>query len=262
MKFDHFAKAATTIIATALLHTPVFAAQPIKASDQPIQVTAPLDAKKVEEILHAYLLEHPEVIPEAMKRLEERRLTERIAELRTALETPFEGAWIGNPKGDVVIVEFFDYACGYCRRSAGDVERLVLDDPGVKVVFREFPILGAGSAEAARFGLQAARAGTYAQFHHDMFKSEELTKATIRAAAARGKLKLPKDLAPLNAELAANHRLARQLGITGTPAFFIGGKFVSGAIGIESLKEEVAAARKNSATRPQKSEAKEPRSAS
>ena len=126
---------------------------------------------------------------------------------------------------------------------AGDIERLVAEDPKVKVVFRELPILGPGSVAAARTGLQAARSGSYAQYHRDVYAAGPLSKATIRAAAAKGKVKLPKDLTVVDAELSANHRMARQLGISGTPAFIIGGRFASGAIGYDKLKEQIAAAR-------------------
>lgn len=207
-------------------------------------VSAPaMDRAKVEEILHDYLFEHPEIIPQALQVLEDRERNNSVAQLRTALETPFEGAWIGNPDGDVVVVEFFDYACTYCRRSVADIERLVAEDPNVKVVFREFPILSPISADAARMSLQAARTGHYAQYHHDVFSAGHVDKGVIKAAASKGKLVLPKDLAPLNAELSANHRMAREIGIDGTPAFIVGGQFVSGAVGYDRLKELVATAR-------------------
>lgn len=232
---------AVTIAAPAIAAP--LAAAPAKAPGA-APAALPADRTQVEAIIKTYLLDHPEIIPEAMQRLEERQRSERIAALRTQIEKPFEGAWTGNPDGDVVVVEFFDYACGYCRRMAGDVARLVKEDPEVKVVFREFPILGQGSVEAAKIALQAARSGSYQQFHHELFAAEGLSKKTLETAAKNAKVKMPKDLSAVNAEISANHKLARQLGINGTPAFIIGGRFASGAIGYDSLKEQVAAARK------------------
>lgn len=134
------------LAASAMAAPPAPAAPPPPASVQ-------LDRAQIEGLIRAYLLDNPEIIPEAMQRLEERQRNESVAELRAQLEKPFEGAWIGNPEADVVVVEFFDYACGYCRRMAGDIERLVAEDSKVKIVFREFPILGPGSVEAARTAL-------------------------------------------------------------------------------------------------------------
>ncbi len=240
MFYPRSLKLAAVSCALMAVSAPAAAASPAPAAPAaPVQ----LDRAQVEGLIRAYLLDHPEIIPEAMQRLEERQRNEAIAGLRDQLERPFEGAWIGNPDADVVVVEFFDYACGYCRRMVGDIERLVAEDPKVKVVFREFPILGSVSVEAARTALQAARTGTYAQYHHDVFAAETLTKATIRSAADKGKVKLPKDVSALDAELSNNRRMARQLGINGTPAFIIGGRFASGAIGYQSLKEQVNAAR-------------------
>jgi protein-disulfide isomerase len=224
------------LAASAMAAPPAPAAPPPPASVQ-------LDRAQIEGLIRAYLLDNPEIIPEAMQRLEERQRNESVAELRAQLEKPFEGAWIGNPEADVVVVEFFDYACGYCRRMAGDIERLVAEDSKVKIVFREFPILGPGSVEAARTALQAARSGGYTQFHRDIFAAGPLTKASLQKVAKKGKIKLPKDMTALDAELSANRQMARQLGINGTPAFIIAGRFVSGAIGYDGLKEQVAAAR-------------------
>ena len=113
----------------------------------------------VEGFVRDYLLEHPEIIPAAMERLQQREQGKQIAIYREALEVPFPGAWAGAKDGDVVLVEFFDYACGYCRASMKDVDRLIRDDPKLKVVFRELPILSRDSEPAARLALVAARRG-------------------------------------------------------------------------------------------------------
>ncbi len=243
MPFPSLFRATVSSLFAITLAVPANAAPASAPAPAPAPVTAKLDRNQVEDMIRTYLLDHPEIIPEAMQRLEDRQRGERIAALRSQIEKPFEGAWAGNPDGDVVVVEFFDYACGYCRRMAADVERLVKEDPQVKVVFREFPILGKGSVEAAKIALQAARSGSYQQFHHELFAADALSKKTLETAAKNAKVKMPKELGALNAEISANHQLARQLGINGTPAFIIGGRFASGAIGYDSLKAEVAAAR-------------------
>ena len=202
-----------------------------------------LDRKAVEGIVRAYILEHPEILPEAMALLEERETNRKVTALISELEKPFKGAWLGNPDGDVIVVEFFDYACGYCRRSAPEVEKLLATDPKVKVVFREFPILGPASLDAARVSLAAASSGQYQQVHAELFGGRSLDDSTIQSARRKAGIKLPKDLTPLDTELRNNNALARQIGITGTPAFIVGGKLISGAVGYDVLKRHVDEAR-------------------
>ncbi len=230
--------AAFAQVAQAAPGNPV-AAVPVKKAAAPVQ----LDRQAVEDIVRAYILEHPEILPEAMALLEERETNRKVTALITDLEKPFKGAWLGNPDGDVVVVEFFDYACGYCRRSVPDVEKLLATDPNVKVVFREFPILGPASLDAARVSLAAASSGKYQQVHAELFGGRGLDDSTIQSARRKAGIKLPKDLAPLDAELRNNNALARQIGITGTPAFIVGGKLISGAVGYDVLKRHVDEAR-------------------
>jgi hypothetical protein len=108
--------------------------------------------------VRSYLLEHPEVLPEAMDRLRAREAAQAVDRNREALETPFHGAWAGAADADVVLVEFFDYACSFCRASNSDVERLLREDSRLKVVWREYPVLGPSSEEAAIASLAAAKA--------------------------------------------------------------------------------------------------------
>mgnify|MGYP000258750464 CR=1 FL=1 len=115
----------------------------------------------VEAIVRDYILEHPEIIPQAIERYREKQSEGAYAANKAALETPFASAWAGNEKGDVTLVMFTDYACGYCRTSVPDVDRLLADDPKLKVVWREIPILGPGSEIAAKASLAAARQGAF-----------------------------------------------------------------------------------------------------
>ena len=190
-----------------------------------------------------YLLENPEVIPEAMERLHERQAAKVVGANRAALETPFAGAWAGAGDADVVLVEFFDYACAYCRKSNADVERLLREDAKLKVVWREWPVLGPDSEAAARASLAAALAGRFKPFHDRMFAAGRPTQEAL--GEARGALGVTRDLpaAATDRELAKNFQLARAIEATGTPTFVVGDQILQGAVGYEALRDAVKAAR-------------------
>jgi protein-disulfide isomerase len=193
--------------------------------------------------IRSYLLEHPEILPEAMDRLRARETAEAVRQHRSALETPFHGAWAGAADADVVMVEFFDYACGYCRASNPDVERLLREDPRLKVVWREYPVLGPASEEAAIASLAAASAGRFKAFHDGLFAAGRPTEANV--AAARQAVGLaPASLTPeFRAELERNFELGRAIGASDTPTFVIGDQVLQGAVGYEALKSAIAEAR-------------------
>lgn len=195
------------------------------------------------ESVRDYLLENPEVIPEAMQRLQDRDAARAIAANRAELETPFAGAWAGANDADVVLVEFFDYACGYCRKSNPDVERLLREDPKLKVVWREWPVLGPDSEAAARASLAAAQAGRFKPFHDRLFAAARPTPEAV--AEVRAALGSPADLPPAatDAELAKNFQLARAIEATGTPTFVVGDRVLQGAVGYEALKRAIGEAR-------------------
>jgi protein-disulfide isomerase len=198
--------------------------------------------------VRSYLLGHPEVIPEAMQRLQQRETASAVGQNRRAIETPFHGAWAGARDGDVVLVEFFDYACGFCRASNGDVDRLLREDDRLKVVWREWPVLGADSQAAAAASLAAARRDRYKPFFDRLFAtgrpSEENVEQALRAVGVD-----PAEAAAfagspeVNAELERNHRLAQSLGASGTPTFIVGDEVLSGAVGYEALRDAIARAR-------------------
>jgi protein-disulfide isomerase len=207
------------------------------------------DRAAIEKIVHDYILAHPEIIPEAMARMQNREVSQLLESNRKEIETPFAGAVSGNPKGDVSIVVFFDYACPYCRQGHADVARLAAEDKGIRVVFRDFPVLSPASDEAAMASLSAAQQGRYERFHNAMFEtpgkvSHERTVAVVRVAGL-DEMRTAKDLASpaLKAEIKKNLELGRALGLTGTPSYVVGEHILSGAVGYEKLKEAVAAAR-------------------
>jgi protein-disulfide isomerase len=196
----------------------------------------------------AYLLAHPEVLPEAMQVLQQREQVARIAPLRRELETPFPGAVLGNPAGSVTLVEFTDYACTYCRQSVADVDALIAANPDLKVVMREYPILSAESVDAARMALAAAQQGRYAQFHAAMFRLGPPSAQAIEAAAKEAGVDLARARSAIESgvfdvHLHANAAMAGQLGISGTPGWVVGDQALNGAVGREAIGEAIEAAR-------------------
>ena len=203
----------------------------------------------IEDVVHAYILEHPEILPEAMDKLQAREAADRLKPLRSALETPFPGAILGNPAGKVTLVEFSDFSCTYCRGSVADINALVAANPDLKVVLRELPIIAPASEPAAKMALAAAAQGKYGAYHAAMFAGARPDDASIAAAATKAGLNL--DAARVYAarpdvqqEIEHNLAYARQLGVSGTPAFTIGDQVISGAVGKDKLQAAVDAARK------------------
>lgn len=201
---------------------------------------------RIERIVHDYILAHPEILPQAMEALKARETASLVDQHRRQIETPFHGAWAGAPNGDVVLVEFFDYACGYCRASNPDVSRLLREDPKLKVVWRELPVLGEDSVAAARVSLAAAKQGRFALFHEQMFAAGRPTAASISSVHRKVGV-TPEQSIEYDEEIDRNYELARALGATGTPTFVVGGKVLQGAVGYAALKQAIAEARRRRA---------------
>jgi protein-disulfide isomerase len=203
----------------------------------------------IEEVVRSYILEHPEILPEAMERLQARESGKQVASAGDALNAPFPGAVLGNPAGSITLVEFTDYACGYCRASVAEVEALIAANPELKVVIRELPILAPTSADAARWALAAAEQGKFEAFHKAMFAAGRPAADTIEGAATRAGLDLArarKTIAEprVEAEIKRNLDLARQLRIDGTPSWVIGEQLLAGAVGRQVLQDAINAAAK------------------
>lgn len=190
------------------------------------------------------LLNEPELLVEASDALRDKQYEPVLAAYRQALETPFGSSWKGSSKPDVTLVEFFDYACGYCRASNADVDRLLAEDKGLRVVYREFPILGEPSMAAARLSMAASRAGRFHRYFEAQFAAGRPSEVSVGAAARAAGLTIPvgSDSAA-EAELKRNYQMAQQLGVNGTPLFIVGNKVLNGAVGYEALKKAVQAAR-------------------
>ena len=187
----------------------------------------------------SFLLGNPDMLPQMVEAYETQEAEKRLADLGTEVFDPFPGAVIGNPAGSKVLVEFSDYNCPYCEASLKDVNRLVAEDPDLKVVMREWPIFE-GSEAAARMALAAALQGQYRAFHEAMFKlgDPEAAAREIGLDLARAQADAASD--SVSQELANNLSLARSLGFTGTPAFIAGRKPIGGAVGFDALKAALA----------------------
>jgi len=206
------------------------------------------DRGHIETVVRAYILDHPEILPEAMERLQDKENAKIIAPQRAAFVTPFAGAEAGNPKGDVTVVAFLDYACGYCRANLPTLAQLVASDPKIRIVYREFPVLGDESIVAARWALAAAEQGKFKPFHDALYAGGQLSQAEIEAAA--DKVGLDKVRArkfafspAVEREIAANHQLGEQLRARGTPVWVIGDRVIPGVTDLASFQEAVKRAR-------------------
>ena len=201
--------------------------------------------------VRAYLLANPEVLPEAMRKLQDRENGKLIGAHRSAIEAPFPGAVGGNPKGDVSVVAFMDYACGYCRASLPELAKLVTGDASVRIVYRELPILSEASGRAAQWSLAAAEQGRFLPFHEALYAAGPLSDATIAQAASRAGLDMPRATRvaaspAVAAEIARNIDLARALGVSATPTWVVGDRLLSGQPTEATLAEAVKAARNKS----------------
>ena len=198
-----------------------------------------------EKMVREALLSNPEMIIEAGDALRDRQYAQTLAPIRASLETPFHSSWKGAAKPDVTLTYFFDYACGYCRQSNPDIERLIAEDKGLRVIYRELPILGPDSVAAARVSLAASKAGKFAAYHDALYAAGRPGPDTIAIAArAAGVGAQPANDPAQEAELQANMGLASQLGATGTPLFVVGDRVINSAVGYDGLKEAIKAARK------------------
>jgi protein-disulfide isomerase len=215
---------------------------------------------EIEKIVRDYLLSHPEVLEEVSAELSKRQTaaeTEKheaaVAKNAQAIFSSPRGVTIGNKDGDVTFVEFFDYNCGYCKRAMADMLDLMKSDPKLKVVLKEFPVLGPGSVEAAQVAvavrMQDPTGKKYLDFHQKLLGGKgQADKARAMAAAKEAGVdmaKLEKDLASpeVRATLEENFKLAEDMGMNGTPSYVIGKQVVIGAVGVDNLKEKIGVAR-------------------
>jgi len=229
----------------------------------PVSAQSFNDAQRgeIERIVRDYLVAHPEVLQEAMSELEKRQnaaeLEKQVAGVKQHKEVLFNSSHqvtLGNPKGDVTMVEFFDYNCGYCKRALSDMLTLLKTDPNLKIVLKEYPVLGPGSVEAAQVAVAARmqdRSGKkYLDFHQRLLGGHGPADKARALAAAKDAgfdmARIEKDMASdeVRDTLKENMKVADAIGLNGTPSYIIGSDVVIGAQGYDVLKEKVEAARK------------------
>lgn len=190
-----------------------------------------------------YLLSNPELLPQMAEAFQRQEAERRLAGIADQVMATFPGAVLGNPEGSRVLVKFTDYNCGFCNASRPDIERLVSEDPELKVVIREWPIFR-GSEMASRMGLAAAKQGKFAEFHAAMFDHTPATAENIELAAQVAGLDIGQARADMasddvSAEIARNNSLAAQLGFGGTPSWVTSNAAFEGAVGYAALKDAI-----------------------
>jgi protein-disulfide isomerase len=225
------------------------------ASAQEKSVT-PEQKTEIEKIVRDYLLEHPEVIREAIQKLQAKEeqtkadaQTQAVLKNKDALFNDPETPVVGNTMGDVTVVEFFDYKCPYCKAVAAPLHQLIQEDKGVRLVMKEFPILGEDSVLAAHAALAARGQGKYWEFHQALmehrgqFSMDAIKTIATKAGLDPAKLEADMGTMPIEPQISATHKLAQELEINATPTFIIGDKLVEGAVPLEQLKELIKKAR-------------------
>lgn len=215
------------------------------------------DKAAIGKAIREYLLANPEVLVEAMQEYERKQDSQRdaqaekaIKENLTALIGDTENPVAGNPQGDVVIVEFSDYQCPYCKRAHSAVKSVLAADGKVKLIFKDLPILGEASKTAAIAALASVKQGKHLAFHNALMefggKLDSDKIFDIAGTAGLDVAKLKQDMEDPNIKkiIERNMTLAGQLGVRGTPAFVVGTQFVPGAVDADTLRQLIADARK------------------
>jgi len=220
---------------------------------------------EIERIVRDYLVAHPEVLQEAMAEIEKRQSVAESEKHKAAVKTHAQALFssprqvnLGNPQGNVTFVEFFDYNCGYCKRAMIDMLALMKADPKLRVVLKEFPVLGPGSVEAAEVAIavnmQDKTGKKYLEFHQKLMGGRGQANKALALAAAKdvgmNMAQMEKDLAgpEVKATLQESFKLAEALGLNGTPSYVIGSDVVIGAVGLPALQERINNARCGKAT--------------
>ncbi|MDX8521389.1 DsbA family protein [Mesorhizobium dulcispinae] len=211
---------------------------------------------QLDQRIHDYILAHPEVLVQALQSLDERQRQAEAAEARKVLKARADDVFRdrqspvgGNAQGNVTLVEFFDYNCPYCRVMAPIMEQAVADDPQLRIVYKEFPILGPDSVFAAKAALAADKQGKYREFHKALYGSRtRVTEAVVLKIAAEAgldveRMKSDMQKPDIQTSIDRNAELAQALRITGTPGFVAGDQIFPGATDLATLKKLIEQAR-------------------
>jgi protein-disulfide isomerase len=230
--------------------------QDAPAAAPPAPVFSDTQRQAIEAIVKDYLVRNPDVLQEAIAEGEKRQQeTQKLAqaaalkESREALHNSPHGVVAGNAAGDVTLVEFFDYNCGYCRKALGDIQALIKGDPKLRVVLRDFPVLGAESLEASKLALaakQQLKADKMFDFHVKLLETKGRVTGERALAVAKemglDTARLAKDAQgpEVKAALSENMTLGDKLGLSGTPAFIVGDEVIPGAVGVDPIRKTIS----------------------
>ncbi|GIL40984.1 DsbA family protein [Roseiterribacter gracilis] len=237
------------------------AVAPTAFAADPAPAATPAEKAKIEAVVRDYLLQHPEVLVEAIQKLEAKEEAERNDKAASAITAKKDELYndamapvAGNPKGDVTVVEFFDYNCPYCKAGAPILKKAAAADGKVRIIYKEFPILSPESELASRAALAANLQGKYLPFHEAVLehkgKLDLPTLVTIAKATGVDAERMKTDMnkAEIDTAIKKNKALARSLEVRGTPAYLIGNTMVGGQIDVEEFAAKIADARKKSAS--------------
>lgn len=229
-----------------------------RAAEPPHSVAA-LDAETLNPMIEDYLIKNPSILQRVSEALQLEMASARDAQVRSALaglkpalyDDP-DHVVLGNPQGDVTLVEMFDYNCGYCRKALPDLATLLAEDPDLRVILKEFPILSQGSVDAARVAVVVGRDKSvdYWQFHEALFsgRGQVDRDAALKAAQQVGlnpvEVGLAMEEPEVEAVLSKSFLIADSLGISGTPTYIIGNEVIPGAVGLDELRQRIANMRK------------------
>ncbi|QND64684.1 DsbA family protein [Mesorhizobium loti] len=228
----------------------------LQGMERPAMAAGEMSQDQFDQRVHDYIIAHPEVIMESIQGLEARQrdadaaaakavLTSRADDIFRDKQSPVGG----NAEGNVTMVEFFDYNCPYCRQVAPIMAQAAADDPQLRIVYKEFPILGPDSVFAAKAALAAERQGKYGAFHKALFGARtRVTEAVVLRVAAEAGLDVPRLKADMQqpdiqALIDRNMELAQALRITGTPGFVVGNQIFPGATDLATMKKLIEQAR-------------------
>lgn len=252
-------KAETDAVAVRAIVEQVISEQP--ALEAPQQ--AAIDPAVINPMIEDFLMSDPKLLQrlsialeDTLRGEEEERTKLAMADFRDAIFNAPDQIVVGNPDGDVTLVEFFDYNCGYCRQAVPDMAALLAEDPNLKIILKEFPILSNESIDAARVGVLVSKTeADYWTFHQTLFSGRGKVdkEAALQAASAQG-------LSPVDLELRmgeeqvartiqGSYEIAQALGITGTPTYIIGNEIIPGAIGADELRRRIANMRECGSTK-------------
>ena len=224
----------------------IFFTAPAIAADSSF---TPEERKEINQMIRQYLLDNPDIIPEVINILQQRHTAEVLEQLHVPLYEDNVSFVDGNPDGDVTVIEFLDYNCGVCKSSLSTVEALKKQDPNIRIIYKEYPILKESSVTAAKAVLAAKKQGKYMELHTALLKNTKpLTEKLIFKLASEAGIdeqKLAIDMLDpiIERSLRENSSLGQQLNISGTPSFIIGDNILIGGYRLSTLRQVIAETR-------------------